>query len=251
MSESTVFDAKLDELARGSRKAAIISLLGFLLVLLSMGYAAYKLKQLEIQKEELIQQKIQLTQEINKLQSHTVDLLSTQRGVLDFLGGVTSAERIRLVDPSVNWPSVEKYIGGLPAGKRKSAVLTGLLLAWKDLPFSLNDRSLASGMDSPHFVNSIISPLGVHVDVKPGERLSDAMMRQFKPVTTPLPGDLIFYRGNVGSFTLMYIAPGSQAGKGVAVGTLQTGEELQVVDTEHINTAFYPFIGYFRVPYSE
>lgn len=30
-----------------------------------------------------------------------------------------------------------------------------------------------------------------------------------------------------------------------------TGEELQVVDTEHINTPLYPFIGYFRVPYPD
>ena len=215
-----------------------------------MGYAAYKLRELEAEKNDLIRQKDQLAREIAELQSHTADLLNTQKGVLDFLGGVTNAQRIRLVDPSVNWPSVEKYIDALPAGKRKLAVLTGLLLAWKDLPFSLNDTSLATGMDSPHFVNSIISQLGVQVSVSPGERLSDAMMRQFKRVDTPLPGDLIFYHGNVGSFALMYIAPGSPAGKGVAVGTLQTGEELQVVDTEHINAPVYPFIGYFRVPYS-
>jgi cell wall-associated NlpC family hydrolase len=251
MSDSEALDAKLDELAKGSKRAATISLLGFLLVLISMGYAAYKLTQLEKEKEALTYQRDQLAREVTDLQSRANELLKTQKGVLDFLGGVTNGERIRLVDPSVNWASVEKYIDALPAGKRKSAILTALLLAWKDLPFSLNDRTLLTGLDSPHFINSIISQLGIHVEVSPKERLSDAMMRQFKRADSPLPGDLIFYRGNVGSFVLMYIGPGSPAGKGVAVGTLQTGEELQVVDTEHINTPVYPFIGYFRVPYTD
>jgi hypothetical protein len=49
----------------------------------------------------------------------------------------------------------------------------------------------------------------------------------------------------------MYIAPGSPNGKGIAVGTLQTGEEVQILDTVHVNTPVYPFIGYFRVPYQK
>jgi hypothetical protein len=48
----------------------------------------------------------------------------------------------------------------------------------------------------------------------------------------------------------MYIAPGSANGKGVAVGTLQTGEEVQILDTANIRTSVYPLIGYYRVPYS-
>jgi hypothetical protein len=124
-------------------------------------------------------------------------------------------------------------------------------LAWKDLPFSLENHSLASGLDSPHFINVVLKNVGVKVQQNPNERLSDAMMRQFQKVDSPMPGDLIFYKGNVGSFVMMYIAPGAASGNGIAVGTLQTGEEVQIVDTIHINTPVYPFIGYFRVPYSE
>jgi hypothetical protein len=47
----------------------------------------------------------------------------------------------------------------------------------------------------------------------------------------------------------MYVGPGRSEGKGVAIGALQTGEELRVLDTAYINTPVYPFIGYFRVPY--
>jgi hypothetical protein len=89
------------------------------------------------------------------------------------------------------------------------------------------------------------------VNARAGERLSSAMMRQFARVESPLPGDLIFYRGNVGSFVVMYLGPGAAAGKGTAVGTLQTGEEVQILDTANINTPVYPFIGIFRVPYSQ
>jgi hypothetical protein len=238
------FDAKLAQLGRASQRAALLSLLGFLAILASMGYAAVKLRQLEKEKE-------QLSASIKYLRSHTDELLQTQESVLDFLGGVTSGDRIRLIDPSVNWTQTKKYLVNMPAGPQKTAVLTAVLLAWKDLPFSLDNHSLASGLDSPHFIGIVLSNVGVPVQKGPNERLSDAMMRQFKKVDSPMPGDLIFYKGNVGSFVMMYLAPGSADGKGVAVGTLQTGEEVQIVDTVHINTPVYPFIGYFRVPYPE
>jgi len=235
-------DAKVAQLGRASRRAALLSLIGFIIILVSMGYAAVRLRQLETEKE-------QLSASISYLRSHTDDLLRTQESVLDFLGGITTAERIRLIDPSVDWSETKKYIIDMPAGPRKTAVLTAILLAWKDLPFSLENHSLASGLDSPHFINVVLANVGITVQKGTDERLSDAMMRQFKKVDSPMPGDLIFYRGNVGSFVMMYIAPGSPLGKGIAVGTLQTGEEVQIVDTAHINTPVYPFIGYFRVPY--
>jgi hypothetical protein len=238
------FDARLAQLGKASQRAAFLSLAGFLIILASMSYAAIKLRQLE-------QEKQQLSDSVKYLRSHTDELLRTQEGVLDFLGGVTTGERIRLIDPSVNWAQTKKYLIDMPAGPQKNAVLTAILLAWKDLPFSLDNHSLASGLDSPHFINVVLSSVGVTVQKGSNERLSDAMMRQFKKVDSPMPGDLIFYKGNVGSFAMMYIAPGSADGKGIAVGTLQTGEEVQVVDTVHINTPVYPFIGYFRVPYPE
>ena len=238
------FDARVAQLGKASQRAALLSLTGFLVILASMGYAAVKLHQLEKEKQEL-------SESIKYLRSHTDELLQTQEGVLDFLGGVTSGERIRLIDPSVNWTQTKKYLINMPAGSQKTAVLTAILLAWKDLPFSLDNHSLATGLDSPHFIAVVLANVGVNVQKGPNERLSDAMMRQFRQVDSPMPGDLIFYKGNVGSFVMMYMAPGSESGKGIAVGTLQTGEPVEIVYTVHINTPVYPFIGYFRVPYPE
>lgn len=244
MTVSQIPDAQLEKLGRASRRAAVLSALGFLLVIGALGYAAINLNRLENKRQ-------QLETAVQRLESQTQDLLKTQQGVLDFLGGVTAEDRIRLIDPSVDWAATKRYVAEMKSGPRKTAILAAILLAWKELPFSVNNRGLSSGLDSPHFTNVVLSSVGVHVDQKPGERLSDAMMRQFKPVDSPLPGDLIFYRGNLGSFVVMYIAPGSANGEGVAVGTLQTGEEVQVLDTANINTPVYPFIGFYRVPYPE
>lgn len=241
-----ISDAHLEKLERASRRAAVLSLLGFLLVVGALGYAAYKLSQLE-------QQRQKLQNSVNQLESRTKELLQTQEGVLDFLGGVTADERIRLIDPSVDWARTKAHLLEMHCAPRKTAILAAILLAWKDLPFSMQNRSLSRGLDSPHFINVVLSSVGVKVNQIPGERLSDAMMRQFHAVDSPLPGDLIFYRGlpGNGNFVVMYIGPGSRNGKGVAVGTLQTGEEVQVLDIANINTPVYPFVGFFRVPYPE
>jgi hypothetical protein len=236
------FDTQLEGLRRASRRGAAVSLFGFALVLAAMGYASLSLIHLEHERDEL-------QGSIKSLKSRTDGLLQTQRSVLDFLGGLTASGQIRLIDPSVDWSRTEEYLMDMPAGPRKTAALSAILLAWKNLPFSTNNQSLTSGLDSPHFINIVLAEQRVHVEKRQDERLSDAMMRQFKRVDSPLPGDLLFYHGNVGSFVVMYIAPGSSAGNGIAVGTLQTGEEVQVLDTAHINTPVYPYIGCFRVPY--
>src|ERR1035437_394598 len=186
---------------------------------------------------------------VTQLEAQARQLQSTQSDLLEFLQSVTAGESIHLIDPSVDWISTKTYLISLPASPRKSAVLSGILLAWKDMPFSLQNRGLRSGLDSPHFINAILSRYRVGVTAQPGERLSDAMMHTFQRTDTPEPGDLLFYRGNVGSFVLMYIGPGRPGGKGVAVGTLQTGEELRVLDTAFINTPVYPFLGCYRVPF--
>lgn len=251
MSEVILDDAKLEELGRSSRRAAFLSLFGFILILASMGYAGLRVKKLSDQKQGLEQDLSSLRESISDLQASESDLRQTQIGILNFLGGVTSNEQIRLIDRSVDWSKTKVNVINMPNGPRKAAVLDALLLAWKDLPFSLGNRSLGTGLDSPHFIDVVLRSEGIHVAQRTGERLSDSMMREFKIVDHPLPGDLIFYHGNVGSFALMYIGPGAADGKGVAVGTLQTGEEVMVVDTKNINTPVYPFIGYFRVPYPD
>lgn len=244
MTVSNIAESQFENLGRASRRAAILSVFGFLLIVGALGYAALNLHRLETERQ-------QLEASVHQLKSQTEDLRRTQQGILDFLGGVTAKDRIRLIDPSVDWAATKHYLAEMKSGPRKAATLAAILLAWKELPFSLDNRSLSAGMDSPHFINVVLLSAGIHVEQRPGERLSVAMMRQFKPVDSPLPGDLIFYRGNLGSFVVMYIAPGSSNGKGVAVGTLQSGEEVQVLDTANINTPVYPFIGFFRVPYPE
>ncbi len=183
------------------------------------------------------------------LEARVSALNATQAHLLQFIRDVTAAENIRLVDPRVDWEATKAAVIAMPAGTRKAAVLGAILLAWKELPFSTQNRGLASGLDSPHFINLILQQFGAGVDAGPGQRLSDAMMDKLAPSERPLPGDLLFYKGNVGSFVVMYLAPGASGGQGVAVGTLQTGEEIQIVDTVDLNTERYPFIGAYRVEY--
>jgi hypothetical protein len=224
-------------------------MLGFLLVAGALTYAAFQLRGLERDRQRLENQVARLTDSLRAIEARTRSLVQTQESVLDFLGSVTTGDRIRLVDRAVDWNRTKREIMAMPTGPRKSAVLAAILLAWKELPFSLDNRGLSHGLDSPHFIKVVLERVGVAVTQRPDERLSDAMMRQFQRVDSALPGDLIFYRGNLGSFVVMYVAPGMPGGKGVAVGTLQTGEEVQVLDTQHINTPVYPLIGVFRVPY--
>lgn len=251
MTPQDTTDARVAELGRASRRAAALSVLGFLVVVASFGYAVIQLRNLERDREALQRDVSRLRDSVRVLRDQTDKLAKTQASVLDFLGGVTSGERIRLIDRSVDWEKTKQYVMSLESGPRKTAILNAILLAWKELPFSLTNKGLAQGLDSPHFIQIVLARAGVSVRQTPGERLSDAMMREFQKVDTPLPGDLIFYRGNVGNFVVMYIAPGASGGNGVAVGTLQTGEELQVLDTNNVNTPVYPFIGFFRVPYPE
>lgn len=249
MNEKVLSEVSFDELRKASRRAMLVSLIGVLIVLAGMAYAIFNLSRLEHQRQILEIEQKSLADSVKNLETRTRELQQTEESVLDFLGGVTSKEKFRLIDPSVDWPRTKATILAMDAGPRKSAVLDAILLAWKNLPFSLEDRSLSRGLDSPHFMNVVLSIAGIHVQQRKDEKLSDAMMRQFQRVDSPLSGDLIFYHGNVGSFVLMYIGPGSPEGKGVAIGTLQTGEEVMVLDTKNVNTPAYPFIGFFRVPY--
>ena len=76
------------------------------------------------------------------------------------------------------------------------------------------------------------------------------MMQTFKKVDSPEPGDLMFFTGNVGSFAMIYLSEGRPGGQGVCIGTFETGQPVQIIDSTDINTPVYPFIGYYRVNYS-
>jgi len=260
--EEERFRAALAEIASKDRRrqklASILILCASVLAAVWLLAVVYRVRELNERAGELRRNNEQFQKRNQELQAKsqellvkTSDLVRTQENLLNFLAEVTSEESIGLVAPGVDWAQTKAQIVSMPAGTRKSVLLSAILLAWKAIPFSTSNISLTRGLDSPHFINYILQRYGVQVRTDSGQRLSDAMMAQFEKVDKPLPGDLIFYRGNVGSFVVMYIGPGRPEGKGVAVGTLQTGEELMVLDTADINTPRYPFIGYFRVPYSE
>jgi hypothetical protein len=59
----------------------------------------------------------------------------------------------------------------------------------------------------------------------------------------------MFYRGDVGNFAMIFVGGGDARGQGVCVGTFETGQPVQVMDSVNFNTKDFPFIGYFRVPY--
>lgn len=74
-------------------------------------------------------------------------------------------------------------------------------------------------------------------------------MGQFTKVSDPQPGDLLFFKGEIGNFGLFYLAPGSSSGLGIAIGALGTEDPCVITDA-HSNPDF-PFIGYFRVIYPD
>ncbi|MGH7785136.1 MAG: hypothetical protein ACREO5_15010, partial [Candidatus Binatia bacterium] len=106
-------------------------------------------------------QYIKLQRSAQILQGRVTQLESSQDSVLQFLADVTAGEDIRLIDSSVDWERTKKSIVSMPAGPRKTAVLGAILLAWKQLPFSVKNRSLTSGLDSPHFINAVLRSVGV------------------------------------------------------------------------------------------
>ena len=235
--------------SRRRTKVILITIGAVIAAAAILGAVAYQTFKLSERADHLRSEVASLNRNITELQKQSQQLQETQKDLLQFLHDVTSGESIHLIDFSVDWDATQSYLISFPASRRKSAVLSAILLAWKDLPFSIQNRNLRSGLDSPHFINAVLSRYQVGVTARAGERLSDAMMRSFQRSDHPQPGDLLFYRGDVGSFVLMYIAPGIPDGHGVAVGTLETGNELHVLDTAFINTSSYPFIGSFRVPY--
>jgi hypothetical protein len=234
----------VESLRRSSFLNALLSLLGFLIVLCSLGYSAYQLHRLEknLSKKQ---------QQVEKLDRIIHNLSSTQNSLLDFLGSVTGQHEISILDPSVDWEKTKQDIIKMPGGKRKDAVLTAILLAWKDVPFTMGSNKLDSGFDSPRFVQYVLKKTGVHVQDVPGERLSDTMMRCFTITDKPSAGDIAFFRGQVGSFCLILASPGNEKTAPVGIGTLQKIAPLQVISLNNINTRYFPLIGYFHVKYPD
>jgi uncharacterized coiled-coil protein SlyX len=186
-----------------------------------------------------------------QLEPEVLALLSTQESLIDFLTFVIGQENINILNSTVEWEKIRDEIIKLPAGKRKNTILNAILLAWKDIPFVMNQESIGDGFDSPRFLRYVLSTVGLDIEQIEGQRLSDTLMNAFEKVDDPMPGDLVFYKGHVGSFGFILASVGDENTPAVGIGTLQKGEPLQVISLDRINTPAFPLRGYYRVKYPD
>lgn len=179
---------------------------------------------------------------IARLNNSIRELRSTEAGLLEFLSAVTNNEPIDLIDRNVDWPRVKEQIIGMSPGKRKQALLYALLYAWKDIPFTLGGRRADKGFDSPAFLAKVLSNVGVIFDEEPGVRLSELMISQLKKTNSPQPGDIVFYKGQVGNFDLLLLAMDNDKKPYVGIGTLQQIQPFGVRKLSGIRTSSFPLV---------
>ncbi|MEA5256386.1 NlpC/P60 family protein [Arcicella aquatica] len=243
----------ISKIEKSSKISAIVSFMGIVIFMGSLIYAGLSLNSVE-NELTLKQKKIDsLNIYYSSLSKNINSLKDDEKELTDFLvrliESTSKANKSSDLYNGINWNSVTKSITNLPSGKRKTSVFIALLMTWKEIPFMLNKKNPSIGFDSPRFIKYVLEQVGVNVEKKKDERLSDAMMRSFQKVEKPLPGDLIFYKGKVGSFCLIYLGDGLENGQGIAIGTLQAISPLSIYETKNINTPFFPFIGYYRPNY--
>lgn len=232
------------ELKRSSQISLVFVLVGALMLLGSVWYSVTRLRplQLEVASAE---------QKLSEIEKTIASLQKDQEKLLDFIVQVADNKQVKLLDPDVDWHSVKQDLSRLPTGDRKQALLIAILMAWKDLPFTLGGTATTSGFDSPRFINFVLSKTGIEVKAAPGQRLSDALMQRFDKTDRPRPGDLVFYKGQIGSFGLIYLSDGKDHGNPAGIGTLQAVSPLQIMSLRNVNTPYFPLIGYFHVVYPD
>jgi len=218
---------------------------------LEVSTARQELAQIEKANLELSQEALTWQERINTLEQTIEGLRKTESNLLEFFSTVTSGEKIHLLDRNVDWDIVKKQIIKMPAGKRKQALLIALLYGWKDIPFTLSGHTLSEGFDSPGFLKRVLDDVGVKLKTLPNTRPSDSIMSQLAQTNAPRSGDLVFYRGKIGSFGFILLYVGNESKPHVGIGTLQKKIPLVVTGLNNINTTDYPFIGYFRVHYPD
>ena len=255
----------LAQLKKSSKRSAWLTIYGVLVIIASLVYSYVNLNELEksiaIKSNELetVENSIKSLKEEAKsyqkmLQSSEgklKNLQETQDSILNFLVSVTDQDNIHILDSSVNWGAVKKQLSKLPAGDRKDALLNSILLAWKDIPFTMGKESLSGGFDSPRFLRYVLKTTGLQINNVTGQRVSDTLMNRFKKVENPKAGDLVFFKGQVGSFGFILLSIGDTDSEHVGIGTLQKSAPLQIISMGHINTPSFPLKGYFRVIYPD
>jgi len=255
----------LEILRKSSRRSAWLTIYGVVIIITSLAYSYIKLADLEnniIEKKKELKgfetsvdhlksesndYKIKLIESKNEL----MNLRKTQDSVLNFLVSVTDENKVHILDSSVDWNEVKNQLSNLPAGDRKNAILNSILLAWKDIPFTMGKEGVRAGFDSPRFVRYVLETVGLKVENEKGKRLSDTLMGAFEKVKKPSPGDLVFFKGQVGSFGFILLSVGESDSEHVGVGTLQRISPLQIISMDNINTPHFPLKGYFRVIYPD
>jgi cell wall-associated NlpC family hydrolase len=148
----------------------------------------------------------------------------------------------------VNWEKVLSSLDEMPSGNRKQAIINALILAKKHSPFLLGGNT-ESGFDSTTFLRHILSSAGVRISQKPREKLSDTLMRTTTKVATAKPGDLVFYKGNIGSFGLFIIYVGDSDETSLGIGTLESNYPVAIY--QFAMNPHFTKTGYFHVIYPD
>lgn len=252
---------ELDNLEKSSRRSAIISLIGILIFITSLIFASYNLfnsnkelkeikAELKKSSDSLINQKKAVAELRNRITGLKADESQLNQYLISLIESTQANQGNALADGErIDWSNIKSTIINLPSGKRKLALTIALLTTWKQIPFELGRNTPKSSFDSPGYIQYVLKQTGININRNSAEPLSVTIMKLYKKVDKPLPGDLIFYRGQIGSFGFFYVAPGAKEGQGIAIGTLQAISPLGIYDTININTEYFPFIGYYRVEY--
>lgn len=230
--------------------SSIISAIGIIVFCIAFLFTTYNLKQ---KQSDLFKAQVKLdslNHISNNLKNKIDDLNTTQESLLDFIGTSLSDSSINRIQFGIDWEQIKIKIINLPAGKRKQALLNAILLSWKEIPFSLGEINLRNGFDSPGFIEYILKSVDIKINKDVNLPLSQNIMNTFKMTDTPEIGDLMFYRGRIGSFGLFYLGNKDDfLSEGVGIGTLQ--KQFPIGVYKYMNTEFFPFIGYFKVNYED
>jgi hypothetical protein len=183
---------------------------------------------------DLAKEKIALTKQVailndqvTALKNNVVELQGRREDLLAFLKMVSARENISFIDQRVSdttWQRVVAELEGLPAGQRKSTVMDAVLLAWREVPFKLTGPTMGEGVNSPLLIIRVLKLNGLQVEQHPGESESAALRRASDEVTSPMPGDLMFFKGSepgsVGEYVMMYLGPSGDSVNWVCLGLM-------------------------------
>ena len=176
----------VQRLARSSRRAALASAIGVLIVIGSIGYSAYTLHRLTRRVETKQQELAEITQEKEHEEKRVRELEDILRQTMDF-----DKHRYEL-----DW-GLSKTL----ASNAYTAALVDDIFAmrYQDVRWELGGTSPEKGFDSPSFAAYLLIVKNEILDIDFKERYR---LRELLPGTdSPRPVDLIFY--DIG-YTMFY-----------------------------------------------